>query len=77
MLKIAGEGDGLSAFPTVSPVLQVRRVSCSTFTNSKAELAAFDSAVVGGTEMVDEVPCAFTVAVPIFLGELSATPPSR
>lgn len=52
-------------------------MSCSTFTNSRTELAAFDSALLGRTGMVDKVPCVFAVAVPVFLGELSVAPPGR
>lgn len=75
--KITGEGDCCSASLTLSPMLQGRRVSCSTLTNSRTELAAFDSALLRRTGLVDEIPCVFTVAVPVFLGQLSAAPPSR
>lgn len=39
---------------------------------SQTEPAAFDSALLGRTGMVEEVLC-----IPVFLGELSAAPPGR
>lgn len=52
-------------------------VSCSTFTNSRTELAVFDSTMLGRMGVVDEIPCVSAVTVLVFLGELSTAPPNR
>lgn len=66
------QGRGGADLPLpLSSVLQGRKVSCSAFTNSRTELAAFDSALLGRSGSGGG-PVVFTVSVPVFMEDLGA-----